>query len=176
MDKAQGRNFPSVDLFGVLEVERPRAIAQELRSREFWNPYWVEAVVIFVVIWTWVKGGASCGARLKSEFGVSYILGVGFISRQHSRSLDLWKVPLGMAWGHNVMAVWRWRLVPGAYLCKWGFRGGRMGCLIWCSSKDSKELIQLSVENKPCLRRGRGFLLQIYYYLRCEYLATLCDN
>jgi hypothetical protein len=30
-----------------------------------------------VVIWTRVKGGASCGARLKSEFGVSYILVLG---------------------------------------------------------------------------------------------------
>jgi hypothetical protein len=87
--RLQGGAFHPVALFGVLEVERPRAIAQELRSREFQNPYWVEAVVIFVVIWTRVKGGASCGARLKSKFGVSYILGVGFVSRQHSRSLDL---------------------------------------------------------------------------------------
>ena len=78
-----------VALFGVLEVESQGVLTQELRSREFLNPYRVEVVVTFVVIWTWVKGGASCGARLKSEFGVSYILGVGFVSRQHSRSLDL---------------------------------------------------------------------------------------
>jgi len=87
--RLKGGTFHPVALFGVLEVERPRALAEESRSREFRNPYWVEAVVTSMVIWTRVKGGASCGARLKSEFGVSYILGVGFVSRKHSRSPDL---------------------------------------------------------------------------------------
>jgi hypothetical protein len=50
--RLKGGTFHPVDLFGVLEVERPRALAQESRSREFRNPYWVEAVVTSVVIWT----------------------------------------------------------------------------------------------------------------------------